>query len=44
MAEHIEYGEAPVSTTVVSQNSATLDELVAIGTSIYQEVIDYSKE
>jgi len=45
MAEepNVDYGEAPVSTSVITQNSATLDQLVKLGESIYKEVIEYCK-
>jgi hypothetical protein len=41
---NIDYGESPVETKIVSENQATLDELVDISKCIYKDIVQYCKD
>ena len=44
MQPNVDYAETPVETTILSNSSATIDELVDIGRSIHRDIMDYCKE
>ena len=44
MPHNVDYAETPVETTIISNSSATIDELVSIGRSIYKDIMDYCTE
>jgi len=43
MEPNVEYGESQVETTIVSSNYATIEQLVQMGTDIYNEIKQYCK-